>query len=400
MNMDTPMTAVQTPAPLCFAKLFKTAFDGQDLKSLRDRLITQSRSNPVDAASALLSLSTIEQLLDDQPSGLQRQAEALSLHRLYRSSWPASPNALRVVAFKAAGEIAINTPIEFLLEGADVVLYSLYVMPGLPLPEVPDHDIAIVTVGESDGNRPVIEEIEQLVQTWPCPVLNRPDRAFQLTREGMYRLLKGIPGLVMPATVRIDRASFEKLGRGLLPVSEFLPDAAFPLIARPIGSHGGRGLVKLDSALAISPYLAGRPQVEFSISPYVGYCSPDGQFRKYRIFWVDGRPYLATWRSPINGKSGTTTPTWRTARPSERKRNNSCPPLTRVSHAATPQPYPPWPGRLASSMSASIAQSCRTAGYSCSRGAFAWQSMTSTHRISIPIKAPRCRNLSRLSWTC
>ncbi len=190
MNMDTPRTAVQTPAPLCFAKLFKTAFDGQDLKSLRDRLITQSRSNPVDAASALLSLSTIEQLLDDQPSGLQRQAEALSLHRLYRSSWPASPNALRVVAFKAAGEIAINTPIEFLLEGADVVLYSLYVMPGLPLPEVPDHDIAIVTVGESDRNRPVIEEIERLVQTWPCPVLNRPDRAFQLTREGMYRLLK------------------------------------------------------------------------------------------------------------------------------------------------------------------------------------------------------------------
>jgi hypothetical protein len=239
----------------------------------------------------LISLSTIEQLLGDQASGLTHQVEALNLHRLYRSSWPASPNALRVLAFKAAGDVSTNTPIEFLLQGWDVVLYSLYVVPGNALPEVPDHDIAIVTVGESDRDRPVMQEIERQIQTWPCPVLNRPDRVLQLSREGMYTLLRDVPDVIMPATVRINRASFEKLGLGLLPDDPFPEDATFPLVVRPVGSHAGRGLARLDIPGAIDPYLAERSEAEFFLSPYIDYRSADGQFRKYRVIWIDGRPY-------------------------------------------------------------------------------------------------------------
>ena len=102
MAIDNLITAVQVPAPMCFATLFKMAFDGGDLKPLRDQILALSYSDYVDAAAALINLSTIEQLLGDQTSGLARQLEALSLHRLYRSSWPASSNALRVLAFKAA----------------------------------------------------------------------------------------------------------------------------------------------------------------------------------------------------------------------------------------------------------------------------------------------------------
>jgi hypothetical protein len=239
-----------------------------------------------------MSLCLIEQILGDKAAGLARQAEALALHRLYRSSWPSSPNALRVLAFRAAGDISTNTPIEFLLEGSDVVLYSFYVVPGGPLPEAPDHDIAIFTVGESDGDRPVMEEVEGLIDSWSCPVLNRPERTFQLSREGLYRLLRDIPGLAMADTIRISKTDFEKLGRGLLPLGQFLEGTDFPLIARPIGSHAGRGLAKLDDSEAIEGYLAEHPDAAaFFLSPYIDYRSADGQFRKYRIVWVDGRPY-------------------------------------------------------------------------------------------------------------
>ena len=289
--MDSPITAVELPAPLCLAKLFKMAFDGGDLRPLRDQILTQKHSNAGCAASTLISLSTIEQLLGDQPSGLNYQAEALSLHRLYRSAWPTSTNALRVLAFKAPGDVSTNTPIEFLLEGSDVVLYSLYVVPGQPVPEVPDHDIAIVTVGESDRDRPIIEEIERLVQTWLCPVLNRPEKVLQLSREGMYRLLRNVPGVVVPPTVRINRAEFERLDQGLLAGARFDGYEAFPLIARPVGSHAGRGLMKLDSGRSVDNYLAAQPDAEFFISPFVDFRSADGQFRKYRVVWVDGRPY-------------------------------------------------------------------------------------------------------------
>ena len=276
---------------MCFAKLFKLAFDGADLRPLRDRTIAQLNSTAFDRAAALMTLCVIEQILGDQASGLARQTEALSLHRLYQSDWPVSPDALRVLAFRAAGDISTNTPIEFLLEGYDVVLYSLYIVPGEPLTNVPTHDVAIFCVGESDGDLPVMQEVEDLIRAWPCPVLNRPKRAFQLSREGLHSLLQGIPRLAMAATARVDRVDLEKLGSGLVPLDDLINNGTFPLIARPIGSHAGRGLMKLDDPAAIVRYLADQPEDAFFLSPYIDYRSADGQFRKYRVVWVDGQPY-------------------------------------------------------------------------------------------------------------
>jgi hypothetical protein len=289
--METLTAAAHPPATLCFAKLFKMAFDGQDLKPLRAEMIARTQSNPLDAA-ALMNLCAIEQLLGDQASGLKRQGDALGLQRLYRSSWPASPQALRVLAFMAPGDIGTNTPIDFLLQDLDVVLYSLYVVPGQPLPDpLPDHDVAIVTAGESDQNRLVLREIDHLIDIWPCPVLNPPDRVTRLSREEMYCVLQAVPGLVMSPTIRVNRATFEKLARGLMRPGELAGEWTFPLIARPVNSHAGRGLVKFDAASEISSYLADRGDAEFFVSPFVDYRSSDGLFRKYRIIWVDGRPY-------------------------------------------------------------------------------------------------------------
>jgi len=272
----------QAPAPSSAAKLLKMAFDGGDMKLLRRETIARLQSSPLDAAT-LMNLCVVEQILGDQASGLERQSEALRLDRLYRSSWPASPQALRVLAFMTPGDLASNTPIDFLLQGSDSILYSLYVVPGEPLPDpLPDHDIAIVIAGESDEVRPVMTEIDRLIPTWPCAVLNRPGRVLRLSREEMYRVLESVPGLMMPATVRIGRDACEKLGRA----------ATFPLIARTIGSHAGRGLAKLDDGEAMDRYLRDHPaDAEFCISPYVDYRSSDGLFRKYRIVWVDGRPF-------------------------------------------------------------------------------------------------------------
>jgi hypothetical protein len=274
--MNLLQTAGQIPAPICFARLFKRAFDGEDLRPLRDRLLAQLSSCSDDAA--LMSLGIIEQLLGDQPAGLKYQAEALETNRLYRSDRETSPGALRVLAFRAAGDVSTNTPLEFLLDRPDVLLYSLYIVPGKPLPDIPDHDVAIFTVGESDRDRPVLREVEQLIGNWPCPVVNRPARVAHLSREGMFRLLDGAPGVVMPPTIRVSR-------------NELPGPLNFPVIARPVGSHAGRGLVKLDSVLEVEAYLSEQPCKEFFLAPYVDYRSPDGLFRKYRIVWVDGKPF-------------------------------------------------------------------------------------------------------------
>jgi hypothetical protein len=286
------MTAIPGPAsPISMARLFKMAFDGCDLKPLRAQMTARIECSPLDAA-ALMNLCVVEQLLGNQAAGLRRQAEALSFQRLYRSSWPASPHALHVLAFMGPGDVGNNTPIEFLLDGSDVVLHMLYVVPGQPVPNpLPDHDIAISTPCESDQNRPVLREIECLTTHWPCPVLNQPGAVMLSSRERMHSLLRTVPGLVMPATVRISRTALQQIGSGLKAVGNFLTEGAFPLIARPVDSHAGRALVKLDAPSSIAAYLANQQETEFFISRFIDYRSSDGLFRKYRIIWVDGRPY-------------------------------------------------------------------------------------------------------------
>jgi glutathione synthase/RimK-type ligase-like ATP-grasp enzyme len=76
-----------------------------------------------------------------------------------------------------------------------------------------------------------------------------------------------------------------------LSLSEFAAELQFPSIVRPRGSHAGVGLAKLDDAAAISRYLEARPEPEFFVSRFVDYASEDGLFRKYRVVFVEGRPY-------------------------------------------------------------------------------------------------------------
>jgi glutathione synthase/RimK-type ligase-like ATP-grasp enzyme len=196
------------------------------------------------------------------------------------------------LALAAPGDVGNNTPLEFLLEGSDIALTTLYLIPGQPLPEhIPDHDIAIVTACESDANRAALDEIARLAPTWPKPLLNHPDRIALLARERLHSVVKSAPGIVMPATVRIDRTTLGEIAAGRSVLQAHLPDGAFPLVVRPLDSHAGRGLQKIDDAAALARYLDERPERGFYVSSYVNYSSPDGLFRKYRIVFIGGRPY-------------------------------------------------------------------------------------------------------------
>lgn len=279
------------PSPFGMAKLAKFAFDGCDLLPLREEMLGYLRQKTFDSAM-LLDLSAVEQYLGNRTAGLDFQAMALEADQIFQSSWAASARALRVLAFAAPGEIGINTPIEFLVQGSDVVLYTLYVIPGQQPPtELPEHDVAIVTVSEWDRNRPVMREIEAQIAAWPCPVVNRPTNVGALARDQAFRVLDGVPGLVMPATVCITRSALDQLAQGAHILPGILPEGRFPLIVRPVESMAGRGLAKLDGPAMIAAYLSEHPEDAFFISPFIDYSSPDGFFRKYRVVMIEGRAY-------------------------------------------------------------------------------------------------------------
>lgn len=261
------------------AALMAMAFTGADLLPHRLELLDRYIFEPGNA-EALMELALVEQIFGNLDEGLRIQDEALQLCQLYRSPAASARPGLRLLAFAGAGDLGANIPLEFLIAGGDVELHTLYIVPGQPLPErVPDHDVAIVTLGQSDAGAAALSVLAEIVPQWPRPVLNRPDQIAGLSRERLGPVLDGIPGLVVPAARRISRDELRRR------------DLEFPLIVRPVDSHAGRGLERLDTPEAAARYLAIQADAAFHLAPYVDYRSADGVFRKYRIAFIAGTPY-------------------------------------------------------------------------------------------------------------
>lgn len=285
------VTAPQSADRIGFARLTHQAFEGVDLRPLRDQLIAKIADGTVQAGE-ILDLSLIAQLLGEKEAGLAIQAEVLALHQLFRSPCAVARPRLRVLALAAAIDMGGNTPIEFLLEGSDIELLTLYVIEGVGLPDpLPEHDIAIVVASDSDECRETLALIENAAPHWPRPLLNRPNRITNLDRDKLHRLLAGIQGLEIPETVHATRAQLSALAQGRISCEGITGELRFPMIARPRGTHAGVGLAKLDDAAALADYLRERQEQDFFVARFVDYSSPDGLFRKYRLAVVEGRPF-------------------------------------------------------------------------------------------------------------
>jgi glutathione synthase/RimK-type ligase-like ATP-grasp enzyme len=274
-----------------FARLTTMAFDGTDLRPLRDQLISKVVAGTAGAGEGL-DLSLITQLLGDKRAGIAIQAEVLAFHQLYRSPCSAEQPKLRVLALAAAIDMGGNTPIEFLLEGSAIELQTLYVVAGIELPvPLPDHDVAIVIASDSEECREALRKIDRAMSRWPRPLLNPPQFVRNLDRDKLHGLLCGIQGLDIPATACVTRAQLSEVAISNIGLADVAAELQFPIIVRPRGSHAGVGLAKIDNSAMIAQYLRDQPGQEFFISRFVDYAGHDGLFRKYRIALVDGRPY-------------------------------------------------------------------------------------------------------------
>jgi len=285
--------AATANAPLIgAAPLMRSAFRHHDLRPVGELLLARGQANPQDA-NAWLDASFVLQLLGRRDDGLEVQRHALATASVYTLPAPAQTPTLKLLVLMGPGDFMANTPIEFLLESSDIAATVQYISPELPLPEqVPDHDVLFVAIAQSDANVSLLRDAVQMVQDWPRPVVNRPERIAHLSRDGAFAELLDAPGTVMPQTVRVARASALALAAGEVALASLLPEAAFPLIVRPLDSHAGHDLQQVADAPALAAYLAGQGAEEFYLAPFVDYSGPDGQFRKYRIVLVDGVAFI------------------------------------------------------------------------------------------------------------
>lgn len=280
------------PPLIGVAPLMRRAFAGEDLTPTGSELFARARDNP-DDAHAWLDLSTVLQLTGHRNDALAVQAEAIALQPHYQLPAQAAGPGLRLLVLMAPGDLMGNTPIEFLVEDSDISLDLLYLTADGAWPDmVPEHDVMMVAVGESDANQPLLARLASYIENWPRPIVNQPGHIAGLSRDGVCRTLAGLPGIDLPAAGRVSREQLRSLCEGTLAIGALVHDGRFPIIVRPVGSHAGTDLEKMVTADELASYLARVSSERFFVSRFVDYRSADGLFRKYRVALIDGRPFV------------------------------------------------------------------------------------------------------------
>ena len=250
-------------------------------------LLRRAASDP-DEAQMFMKLSMISLALGRREFGLQLQAKALAKRQVYRFDRASGSTGIRLLAVMKPGDMQDNTPVDFLLEDSDVVLYVLYAAPDLPLPKaLPDHDLVLVAAGESVEHPDCLRHIAGLLESCQRPVLNVPERIARLSRDHASRLLTPLPGGIVPHTVQADRGDLELFASQ----ASMLDGLRFPLLIRPVDSHAGEGLARVESPVAIADYLMTTPCHRFYVSNFIDYAGADGLYRKLRVALIAGQPF-------------------------------------------------------------------------------------------------------------
>ena len=281
------------PELMGLARLMTNAYQDVNMDHTAIELLARCQDNHSEDANALLDLNILLQLRGDTATALALQKEALQITKNFHLKPDNKQTPLRLLAFMAEGDLLTNTPFEFLALGAGMDLHLLYIDEKGELPKnIPEHDIAIVAVCELDRNQKILASIDKIIQHWPCPVLNAPQRILKMTRDLNGAALQHKKGINMPITLRLQRCDLQKITHQGLAVSDILFSQDYPIIIRPIDSHAGKGLEKIDSTDQLKSYLERHLDEHFFVSSFANYANSEGMFCKYRVVMMNGEAFL------------------------------------------------------------------------------------------------------------
>ena len=296
--MNTGPDASPGVALMGLAALVGQVFAGVDLGPLAQAFIDRATRDPGDAA-ALLDLSTALYLADNPDLARSMQEQALAIRRLYtlaRRTDSPDPPGLHVLALMAPGELSANTPLDFLIDDSDVALDFYYLArEPAPLPSFDDYDLVFVAVGESDANALLLRAAEALLADCPRPVLNAPGHIARLSRDRVFATLRGAPGIVVPATERVDRHALEALG-ARDPATR--ADPGLPIVVRPLGSHAGRRLSKLEAPPDPPEYPRPPPRHAFYVLSFVDHPVADVNLARGDLLQTGNHPQRSRFAAP------------------------------------------------------------------------------------------------------
>ena len=151
---------------------------------------------------------------------------------------------------------------------------------------LPAYDVVFNAIGNAEVMAPSAPRMTRFLGRCRRPVLNPPGRVALTRRDLMPRLLAGVPDVVVPSVVRLQR---DEIGPNLA-ARLAAGGVSCPLLVRPVSSQGGRGVMLVETPEQLAGLTVGDADAYYFIAFY-DYKSPDGYYRKYRTIFVDRRAY-------------------------------------------------------------------------------------------------------------
>ena len=221
-----------------------------------------------------------------------RDAEALELRNklardrgLVREGKESNPEAT-VLLLGAVG--AGHVPTRYLFDPAHFTTLTLNLLSPdqadapfgpIPWPDFAHADLVFNTLGEIEKSGGQFDAVAKIYTDLGKPVLNPIPSILRTGREQAPEVFGDIPHLVVPAVRWIDREDLAVI------------DVRSPVLVRPGGAHGGKDLALIETPEDIAAYLEHVPYGRFLLTDFHDFKLADGQYRKYRMIFVDREPY-------------------------------------------------------------------------------------------------------------
>jgi tetratricopeptide (TPR) repeat protein len=194
----------------------------------------------------------------------------------------------RVLVACAAG--SGNLPTELLLPPATTTRIRWFPEGSTDEQEaaLPPFDVVFNAIGNADVAGFSCERLGRFQERLAGKaMLNPPERVLATRRDRMPELLAGIPGVVVPRVLRLGRE--EVLDPCLVDRLEAM-GLPLPLLVRPIGTQGGKGASRVETPDQLARATALDADAYYAIA-FHDTRSSDGQYRKYRMIFVDRLAY-------------------------------------------------------------------------------------------------------------
>jgi Flp pilus assembly protein TadD/glutathione synthase/RimK-type ligase-like ATP-grasp enzyme len=238
-----------------------------------------------DLLQAHLGLAKLYAQSDDDAELAQTHldhacAEPKIWHYPYRGTAP--PLKVLLLASAFGGEVVSNRFFDH-----EVVQRSVLLADSVRDDVVlPPHDVLFNAIGDADRSRPSLERARAIAARSRAAVINDPAAVLRTGRVEMMQRLRGRSGIRAPLTERFTRAA-------LTPAALKERGFTFPLLLRSPGHHAGMHFTLVSSESALAEVAASLPGRDLLAIEYIDARGTDGDVRKYRVVFVDGRLYPA-----------------------------------------------------------------------------------------------------------